>query len=211
MTNPTELSGQAFLDWQLEHRYDAHVAPLNRWIDERNEASAPEWLPFISPIHGGVNARIITLLRDPGPQVAHSKMLSVRNEDQSASTQLRAVTNAGLSASSYTPWNSYPWYRKVQKDKLTTVEQITGAPLVLDLMALLPEVRVLILHGDDAAETWWRVSKLDPRVESRHDLTVLRTFHSSASGTRGTVAEKEAKIAHIEETWARAAELTKRQ
>jgi hypothetical protein len=83
-------------------------------------------------------------------------------------------------------------------------------PFVLDLIALLPEVRVLILHGDDAAETWWRVSKLDPRVESRHDLTVLRTFHSSASGTRGTVAEKEAKIAHIEATWARAAELTKR-
>jgi hypothetical protein len=67
VTNPRELSGQAFLDWQLEHRYDAHVAPLNLWIDERNEASAPEWLPFISPIHGGVNARIITLLRDPGP------------------------------------------------------------------------------------------------------------------------------------------------
>lgn len=191
---------------QLQHRYDDHVQWINKWIDSLNSAGEG-WVPWISPVHGGAEAQILTVLRDPGPATKRTQMLSIQNPDATASAQKSALEQAGLTELDIIPWNAHPWWRDNQNKGLSGPEKNRGAQLLSHLLDLLPRVRVVILSGEDAVDTWWKAILLDPELESRHGLYVLRTVHASASGLRGTADQRAAKIAQLYATWKRAAEL----
>jgi hypothetical protein len=57
------MSDPKFKAEQLSGRYEPHVEPVNRLVDELREAEPPGgrgWAPYIAPIHGGSEARILT-------------------------------------------------------------------------------------------------------------------------------------------------------
>ena len=53
---------------QERDRYAAHVRPVNELVDELHDLDGRGWMPHVAPVHGGVEARVLSVLRDPGPK-----------------------------------------------------------------------------------------------------------------------------------------------
>lgn len=69
-------------------RYDGVAEPLNLFVDELRDVRRTGDIPYVDPRCGGVEARLLTLLMDPGPK-AHgnpeaSGLLSWDNDDPTA-------------------------------------------------------------------------------------------------------------------------------
>ncbi|TFD71603.1 uracil-DNA glycosylase [Cryobacterium sp. Hb1] len=159
------------LQWQ--HRCDPHIKPINDYVDE---ISTPDlWVPYVAPIHGGINARVLSVLRDPGPATQKdtgSGFISIENDDPTAERQCNRFESVGLSAYDILPWNAYPWYisRAPQAAELEA-----GVDTILEMLRLAPAVQVVLLQGGDARKSWRRVLRRSPNLAE--DLTVIPTYH----------------------------------
>lgn len=61
-------------------------------------------MPYIAPYHGGIGARVLSILRDPGPETHHaggSGFVCVHNDDPTAKTLYELLTTAGIALSTY--------------------------------------------------------------------------------------------------------------
>ena len=79
-------------------------------------------------------------------------MLSADNDDGTAANIWRAYREAGMPRTLGLHWNIVPWYVGT-KEKLGAIDQKQrqrGAPYVLRLLDLAPEVRVVIAFGHHA-------------------------------------------------------------
>lgn len=156
--------------------YDRHIEPINRLVDELRE-EAGSWMPYVAPIYGGTAARVLAIFRDPGPKTQQDKgsgMLSLENDDPSAERHLGLVDSSGLAAMDLICWNAYPWYIN---RKPTAAEIERGLDSLQRLIALLPDLVVVIAHGKDA-QTAWRRFVRSGRLTGRH-LEVVETYHTS--------------------------------
>ena len=65
-----------------------HVAPINALVDDLRQWGRG-WVPYVAPIYGGVNAQMLSVLRDPGPMTDSagkgSGFLCLENDDAAAS------------------------------------------------------------------------------------------------------------------------------
>ncbi len=72
---------------QDENRYAPHVRPVNELVDELQDLDGRGWLPYVAPAHGGVEATVLSVLRDPGPKAqagVGTGFLCIENDDPSA-------------------------------------------------------------------------------------------------------------------------------
>ncbi|MDQ1295452.1 MAG: hypothetical protein QG608_3337 [Actinomycetota bacterium] len=93
------MADAAFRAEQDAGRYAAHVRPINELVDELQDTGGRGWLPHVAPIHGGVLARLLFVLRDPGPRTREgtgSGYLCVENDDPTAEQQARAFDAVGI-------------------------------------------------------------------------------------------------------------------
>jgi hypothetical protein len=74
------------------------------------------------------------------------------------------------------PWNAYPWY--INNAPTAAQFEAGVAPLAV-LIALLPKLRVVMLHGGSAKNSWTRLTHRHPRLEEERALTVIATYHTS--------------------------------
>jgi hypothetical protein len=51
-------------------RYDPHISPINRFIDELGEHDQAGHPPYVAPMYRGIEAPALAILRDPGPRPA---------------------------------------------------------------------------------------------------------------------------------------------
>src|SRR5689334_16058884 len=106
------MSDHAFRHTQWLHRYDDHIRPINDLVDRLRQWGRG-WLPYVAPMYGGINATLLSLLRDPGPKTQvdrGSGFLSMENDDATAETINEYFSHASIGAESIVPWNVYPWY-----------------------------------------------------------------------------------------------------
>ncbi len=141
----------AFRQGQRDGLYEPHVAPVNRLVDEL-AGEGRGWLPRVAPVHGGVRARLLWVMRDPGPGVADpdhegTGFLCAEDDDPTAERLCGLLERADIDLADTVPWNAYPWYVNRQP---TAVELRLGAGALLRLLGLLPEVRVVLLFGREA-------------------------------------------------------------
>lgn len=104
MDQPKSFRDPAVLVERTSRLNEPHVAPLNAWVRDLSERLGPEAIvPFIDPGDGGVTARILWLLKAPGPkattQRGGSGMISCNNNDQTAENTWRTREEAGVSRS----------------------------------------------------------------------------------------------------------------
>lgn len=167
-----------FRQQQWDERYAPHVAPINHYVDEIRELGHA-WAPYVAPIHGGIDAGALSILRDPGPATqdgSGSGFLCVENDDASAELQAQLLEAVGLSAADLTPWNAYPWYI----NKAPNAEQLdAGVATILHIINLMQKLRVVLLQGNDARAAWKRIRVGQPRVVEDAGLTVVTTYHPS--------------------------------
>lgn len=172
------MAEPAFREAQWLHRYDDHIAPVNRLVDELRQSDLG-WLPYVAPMYGGVRARLLSLLRDPGPKTQEaggSGFLSMENDDATAEAISRYFAEADIGAEDIVPWNVYPWYvNRAPK----AAELSAGIGPLRRLLDLLPRLRVVMLHGGSARAGWRRFERAYPHVVAERRLCVIPTHHTS--------------------------------
>jgi Uracil DNA glycosylase superfamily len=188
-----------------------HVAPINDLVDELIEPPPPDgrgWIPYVAPVYGGVNARVLCIQRDPGPMTNSkgrgSGFLCPENDDATAERFATLLDNAGIAVSTILAWNAYPWYinRKPQAAELEA-----GVEPLRRLLALLPQLQVVMLHGGSAQDGWRRLTRRHPDAAIR--LEVVPTYHTSSQAFIGPPEIREARKAALTEAFAHAARILK--
>ena len=202
------MADAAFREEQQRHRYDAHVAPINRLVDELQQEGGPGRMPYVAPMYGGVEARLLSVLRDPGPMTqdgAGSGFLSMENDDPTAEAICGLFADAGIEARDIVPWNAYPWYINRAP---TAAELEAGVAPLKRLIDLMPRLEVVMLHGGDAKNGWKRLMRRFPRLVPERGLHVISTYHTSRQAFwHLDPAVREARKAHLQESFREAARL----
>ncbi|WP_319452492.1 MULTISPECIES: uracil-DNA glycosylase [unclassified Mycobacterium] len=168
-----------FRNDQAVHMMDSHIKPVNELVDRFIGLDDRGWMPYVAPIHGGTKARVLSVLRDPGPKTrteGGSGFLCVENDDPTAESQAELFVRFGIEASDVLPWNAYPWYINRAP---TAAELEAGASVLIELLPLLPVLRVILLQGRDAAAGWRRVATKAPKLVGDKDLMVVECIHPS--------------------------------
>ncbi|WP_327003056.1 uracil-DNA glycosylase [Dactylosporangium sp. NBC_01737] len=153
------------------------MRPINELVDELRDPDGRGWMPYVAPVHGGVNARVLSILRDPGPKTQDgtgSGYLCIENDDATAEQQYLAFQTAGIDVHDLMPWNAYPWYIN---RKPTAAELDAGVEPLVRLLDLLPRLTVVLLQGGDARSTWHRLTRRRPDLVADRHLTVIGTHH----------------------------------
>jgi hypothetical protein len=173
------MRDEAFRQEQKARRFDPHMAPINEFVASLQDPQNEKWVPEVAPMHGGVDAEVLSLLRDPGPKTQNgvgSGFLCIENDDPTAERQCKLFEEFGISPRNVLPWNAYPWFinrapRAVECDE--------GAIVLDDLLNLLPNLRVVLLQGNDAGSVWKRLLKRRPSLVKDRGLTVVESIHPS--------------------------------
>lgn len=183
-----QMRDPAFKAEQFAGVHLPHVTAVNRLVESLREPEPPAgrgWVPYVAPIHGGSEARILSLLRDPGPMTHEAKgsgMLCVENDDDSAALQCELLASVKLTPNDLTPWNTYPWYRHDQSSGLRSRQVTEGLEPLARLIDLLPYLRVVLLQGGDAQTFWKRFARKHPRVAARY--AAVETYHPGRTALR---------------------------
>ncbi|MGN6242142.1 MAG: uracil-DNA glycosylase family protein [Motilibacteraceae bacterium] len=192
--NPTVLAAKQRRLWE------SHVAPVNRLV-EKIAASGKGDVPYIDPDSGGVGGKVLFLLEAPARAAAHgSGMLSADNDDGTAAHIWEAYQRSGLPRDWGVHWNAVPWYVGTAEriTAVTRAEVEEGRQWLLQLLDLLPDLRVLLAMGVPARRT---ATALKHELE-RRGVQLVTTWHPSArnyNSRRHSREEVEAAVAHAYE------------
>lgn len=170
------------------------VAGLNAWVASHNSRSTQR-MPWFDPGDAGNEARVLFLLESPGPKsdaAQGSGIISVDNDDQTAKNLWSLRAKAGLIKHAI-HWNIVPAY-------LGTVEKRVNAPspsqvadgvsLLADVVALLPELQVVVPMGTPAKRGWGLFCQKHP-----NNLVVMPTWHPSGQGLASPGKREAAQLA----------------
>jgi hypothetical protein len=156
----------------------------------RLRKSSSRFVPEVAPIHGGVDAPILSVLRDPGPATNQTAVLSTDNPDPTSRRQRELMESAGLTAANLCPWNAYPWAHDPAVDGHLTPDLVArGAVVLAEVIVLMTDLRVLLIQGEQARWAWGMITAF--RAEfAAPPFVVVTTCHPL--GTRGRTAEATA-------------------
>ncbi|MFS2028726.1 MULTISPECIES: uracil-DNA glycosylase [unclassified Curtobacterium] len=157
-----------------------HTLPLEAWardVEDRRRARQPEIVvPHFDPAETGVRSQVLLLLEAPGPKTVPewggSGFISVDNDDPTAQNLWRTRDEVGLHRG-VLAWNIVPWVLGRASVKPTPVDLAQGAVELRGLLALLPDLRAIVLSGQKAQTGW--DAYLDLAIGDRY--RVLRTVH----------------------------------
>jgi len=190
------MRDELFQERERSHRLDPHIAPVNEFVAALRNSEENRYVPDVAPMHGGIDATVLSVLRDPGPKtqaVRGSGFLCIENDDPTAERQCELFEEYGIPPRSVLPWNAYPWYINRAP---RAAERDAGAVVLGDLIDLLPRLRVVLLQGNDAADVWRRLLKRRPALSQERGIEVVESIHPGrqALWTPDPV-EREARLA----------------
>ena len=158
-----QMSDPQFRQGQLDGLRLPHIAPVNALVDELTDSGGRGWVPYLAPAYSGVDARVLCVLRDPGPktndELGGSGFLSPENDDPTARRFAALLDGAGIPVSEILAWNAYRWY---VNGKPTPAELEAGVEPLRRLLGILPRLRVIMLHGGSAQDGWKRLVRRTP-------------------------------------------------
>lgn len=173
------MADEAFRTEQEKDLYAPHVRAVNEMVDELRDQDGRGWMPYVAPWHGGVEARVLCILRDPGPKTQNgtgSGFLCVENDDATAERQCSGFAEAGIEPRDTVPWNAYPWYINRAPN---AEERQAGVTVLARLLGLLSRVEVVLLQGGDAQDGWRRLERTHPELVRQGQYEVVSTYHPS--------------------------------
>lgn len=160
------------------------VQPLLQWAadysNRRTDAGVTTLIPHFDPGDAGVHARVLILLEAPGPMTnagnkrRGSGFVSIDNDDLTAENCWRLRDETGLDESLGAVWNIVPFYLGPASVKPNAAEMREGASALLEVMSLMPRLRVVIACGLFAQKGWSKHVALH-----RPDITALMSWHPS--------------------------------
>lgn len=203
-----QMADVEFRREQFEHRFDPHIAPINEFVATLRNPDDGRWVPEVAPMHGGIDAVLLFVLRDPGPKTQEgvgSGFLCIENDDPTAERQCELFEQFGISPRCALPWNSYPWYINRAP---RAAEREEGAEVLSDLIDMLPDLRVVLLQGNEAADVWRRVIRRRPTLVIERGFDVIASIHPGRQALwAADPLEREARKAKQQSAFERLAEL----
>jgi sugar phosphate isomerase/epimerase len=159
-------------------------------------------------MYGGVNATLLSILRDPGPKTQMaangSGFLCMENDDATAETISNLFAEAGIDASEVVPWNAYPWYINRVPN---AAELEAGLDPLKRLIDRLPRLRVVMLHGGTAQDGWRRFARTYQSLLEDRALYVISTYHTSRQAFwHPDPKVREARMEHLRNSFQAAAQ-----
>ncbi|GEO96293.1 hypothetical protein KTU01_24160 [Kocuria turfanensis] len=159
---------------------EPHVAPLNALV--RGWRAGGRFVPWVDPDGGGTGTRVLALMEAPGPATVAAGDLGFSSEDNPGPTArlFKALREeSGLARGDYLRWNVVPWalydaagrHRPPRADDLAEAE-----PALRELLAALPELRVVVTFGAPALTGMMRLLTV---AEPQRLLPVLGVPHPS--------------------------------
>lgn len=191
-----QMKMRSYQRQQMDGIYLPHIEPFNRIVDDMK--TTDQWMPYVAPVYGGRDARVLAIFRDPGPATREglgSGMLCVENDDPSAERHYNFLKNARIDVSDLMVWNTYPWYIN---RKPTSIEVDRGLPILKQIIDLCPNLTVVMAHGGDAQLAWRR---LQLRYSTVGDgIITIETYHTSRQALwhkdPDVRAQRERKLVH---------------
>lgn len=185
-----------------------HLVTLNQLVERLRDQSGL-FVPFVAAEHGGIDAPILSVLRDPGKATSTTGVLTVSNPDPTSRRQRELMLEVGLEPQDLTPWNAYPFAWDAGRDGPLTPEAVArGAVVLAEVIELMTNLRVLLLQGQEARWAWAMVQAFMPSMQNP-SFAVVRTCHPL--GTRGRSAEAtSANKAEQVRQWVTAAKQARR-
>jgi len=138
---------------------DPHVAPFADLVDELRAQHPGRAVPHVAPTSRGVEARVLVLHRSPAPAPtpgagdAPEPLLSVEGHDAASERLHGLLTTAGVDPALVLPWNAVPWAVDPAQP-LTAADAKAGRLVLARVVALLPRLRVVVLHGREVEPVW---------------------------------------------------------
>jgi len=185
------MADTSFARLMWEQRYAEHVAPINRLVDELSTNG--HTMPYVAPHYGGVHADVLFLLQHPGGDAeagsAGHGFVCVENDDPTAELMASIMEDVGLDASRSIAWNAYPWH--TDGSSLTAQQMRDGIEPLRRLLALLPDLRSVVLMGAKAQAAWGRFAVINATVAARYKVipTLITSSRGITDGGKFTKAE----------------------
>lgn len=131
---------------------EPHIRPLTAYAARLRERGSGE-VPEFDPLDGGVYAQILFLFEKPGRMTANNRgsgFISRNNDDQTAKATFEFMRRAGIRREMTITWNIIPWWNGTRK--VTAGELRSGLDCLEDLIAILQNLRAVVLVGHRAAQ-----------------------------------------------------------
>lgn len=202
---PRRMADEDFRRDQEQHAFDPHMAPVNALVDRLSDPDGREWMPYVAPMHGGVDATLLSLTRDPRPATQRRKgsgFVCIENDDPVAEQQWRRFDEARIDLRTVLPWNAYPWYTP---NTATTAELEAGVNALARLVAVAPALRVVLLQGRVAKEAWRLLLRRFP--ETARGIKAVPTVHPGRPRAHLTPAQRLERLTSQREAFRLARQL----
>jgi hypothetical protein len=194
--SPTSLEDAAELAQRRSRVREAHVEPLNRWVETiRSRLPLGSEVPWFDPADGGIHARLLWLGGEPDTADLYGSggtgFVSLDGPSQRSTNLHATAMEAGADRSTLVVWNAVPCnlkaLRKAGGDKHA---DIPAAELLGELLALLPHLQVVVLAGRVAWETF-------SQLADGTSVLVLSTAEVRDASLHGRARERAA----LESVW----------
>lgn len=174
---PRTMKNLAIRNQRIAALRQPHIAPLTDFVVSLRTRDANEY-PYFDPADGGIDASILFLLEKPGPMTvdvgrgsrAGSGFISRDNDDPTAEASFRFWRDAGIPRKQTVLWNIVPGWNGTRSISNTELEG--GVADLRQLLALLPNLRVVVLVGQKAA-------RAEALVQANTNLTIFKSDHPS--------------------------------
>ena len=180
---PRGLSSPLARQRRKRHIRDPHIAPISHLIDTIAEAENAPGLPYNDPLFGGVNAQILFILKSPqadaNPALFGTRFLSIDNDDEGAENMFHALADNNIDRSQCLAWNICPF--PTSKNTPNDDEIGRATPYTRQLIAMLPNLKVVVLLGGPARQGWSQAL-----LGGRRDVSVIRGASPSPPGIHRT-------------------------
>ena len=152
---------------RLSQLCDPHMQDLTAFVERiRLEQHCGHAVPYFDPADGGINAECLYVLEAPGPKAKASGFISRNNPDETAKNWLLLNAMAGILRKRTIICNIVPWYigdsGKIRS--ATPADINAGWPYLLELIDMLPRLRVVVLVGGKAQQIAPRLRYSRPKV-----------------------------------------------
>jgi hypothetical protein len=173
---PKSLRDPIAIQSRLTRIFDPHISPLTNFVETiRKETGLNSEIPYFDPLDGGINAKCLFLFEAPGPRAVNTGFISRNNPDESAKNFFELNHEAGLPRELTISWNVVPWYigtgTKIRPANKNDIDG--GKKYLLDLLSILPNLRIIVLGGRKA-------QKAETLIKAAHpDITLIKMPHTS--------------------------------
>ena len=186
-SKPCSLEGEA-IKARRQLMNEPRLVELNRYVSDAESRLAQALgggikLPSFDPCDGGIHARCLILLQDPGPLVETTGFVSSDNPDPTAEHLFRALRQAGLRREEWLLWNAFPWPLEKRRPSAADIALAVGE--IRRLLEILPRLEAVVFCGVHAQ----RLAL--PIHEAMHTLRLFASPHPSRLGRLSPNATEE--------------------